>query len=260
MHNVAGNTNGGDSVLADPSDFSTLQSNVDELARHDLCTVLACLLLLRDDGRICSGTAAEDGLAVRTGANAEDLGSDRNHGDGQAVASPACPRSQNTRIDDTTHGVEQVLGKTGPVALNNVARPHAIRRDDIALFPCSLFLNQRNMRAATGIVLDAQDCVRTRSPPIEVNHANSSLVTTTTMSDGNATAVVTTTLGLTLFGEGKSKMRPALPQMVVDRALQMTDTGRVRLVGSHHAGVPDVGSLCLGILAGGGGGAGGGAS
>ena len=265
MHDVAGDTNGGASVLADPSDFSTLQSNVDESARHNLCTILTSLLLLGNNGRVCSGTAAENSLAVRTGPNAEDLGSDRNHGYGQAVASPACFRSQNTGINDTAHGIEQVLGKTGPVALHHVSSPHAIRRNDIALLPCGLLLHQRDMRAATGIVLDAQDCVRTRSPSFKVDHTDSSLVTTTAVSDGNATAVVTTTLRLALLGEGKRQIRPALPQMIVDRALQVTDTGRVRLVGPHHAGVPDVGSyfLGLGILfagADGGGGAGAGAS
>lgn len=252
MHDVAGNTNGGASVLADPSDFSALQSYVDELARHNLCTILTGLLLFGNNGCICSGTAAEDSLAIRTGANAIDLGSNRNHGHGQAVTSPACPRSQNTRVNDTTHRIEQVLGKTGPVALHNVASPHAIRRNNIALPPCGLFLHQRNVRAATGIVLNAKDYVRTGDPSFKVDHADSSLVTTTAMSDGDATTVITATLRLTLLGKGKRKIRPALPQVVVDRALQVTDTGRVRLVGSHHAGVPDVGSddLGFGIFAG----------
>jgi len=59
----------------------------------------------------------------------------------------------------------------------------------------------------------------------EVDCPHSSSGTTTPVPHDYPTAVIPSALAMTDFGEGKLKIGLALVEMVVDRSLQMSDTG-----------------------------------
>ena len=211
VHDVASDADCSAGVFANSSNLSTLQFDIDKPSRHNLGSVRTGFFLLGDNRRVCASTAAEDGGTVCPGANVEHLGSNWNHMNRQTVSSPARLGSQNTGIDNTSHAIEQVLRNTCPVALNDISSPHAIRCDNVALLASSVLCYQSDMGASAGVVLDAIDCVRSRSETVEVDRPDSPLVTTSAMPDGNSTRVVSASFGLSLFGEGKREERPALP-------------------------------------------------
>jgi len=151
----------------------------------------------------------------------------------QAVPPPRRLRCQDTGIDNTAHAVEEVLGDASTVALDNVAGPHALSSDNVALLAGCLLCQQCDMGTAARIIFDALDKMRSRCPPIKVNGPDSSLHTTTAMPDGDFTRVVSATLAMPLLGKCQRKVRPALPEMIVDGALEMTGAGCPRLVCSH---------------------------
>lgn len=93
------------------------------------------------------------------------------------------------------------------------------------------------MSTSTWIVLDAIDQMRTSLPALKVNGSYPPLRATSVMSDGDPSRVVTTSLAVALLGVGQRQEGSALPQVIVDRTLQMTDTGCSRLVGAHDDGV-----------------------
>lgn len=223
-------------ILADLPDLSALQPHVDELSRHDLCTVLTSLFLLGHNGCIGAGAATEYSASVGPRADIVHLGPNRNHVDRQAVPPPARFCCQDTRIDDTTHAVKKIFRNTSPVALHNISSAHAIGGNDIALPACCLFGQERNVSASPGIVLDALDKMWTGLPSLEVHCSNSSLCTAATVSDGDDTAVVPAALAMALLGEGQGKKRSPLPQMVVYGALEMSNTRGPRLVRPHQDG------------------------
>lgn len=150
---------------------------------------------------------------------------------GQTVAAMRRLGGQDTRIDDTTHAVEQVLGDAGPVAVDDIASPHAVGGDDVALLASGLVREQGDMRGTTRVVLDPLDGVRSRRPPVKVHGPDAPLVSATTVSHGDPTRVVSSSSCLSLLGVGEFHVRPALPQVVVDGALQMSHTGGPGLVG-----------------------------
>jgi hypothetical protein len=61
--------------------------------------------------------------------------------------------------------------------------------------------------------------------PHKIHHAYPTLVTTTVMADCDATAVVTTTLGVATLGESQSMNGTAFPEVVVDWSPQVSYTG-----------------------------------
>lgn len=233
MHDIAGDADRCARILADPAHFAALQPDNDMLALHHLGAVIASLLFLGNDGRVRAGAAAENGTTIAPGPDVVHDRTDGNHVHRQAVPPPGRLCRQNTGIDDTTHAVEEILGNAGPVALHHVSSAHALSCHDIALLPRRLLRQQGNVRAPARVVLDTLDRVRPWRPPVEVDGTNSPLVTTTTVSNGDTTTVVPATLAVALLGERQGKIGPALPQVVVDRPLEMSKTRCPRLVCSH---------------------------
>lgn len=86
------------------------------------------------------------------------------------------------------------------------------------------------MGGAVGVVFDAFHHVLTRLAALEVHRSNSPPRTTTSMPHDDTSSVVATTLAMTDFCEREFGVRLALPQMVVDNALQVADTGRPGLI------------------------------
>jgi hypothetical protein len=70
--------------------------------------------------------------------------------------------------------------------------------------------------AAAGVILDPLHKVRARVCPHEIHHPYPTLVTTTMMADCDATAVVTSTLGVTTLGESQSMNGTAFPEVVIN--------------------------------------------
>lgn len=207
------------------------------LSDHDLGTIIPRLLLFGCDDTVCTSTPAETGRTVLPRADAKDLSAHGDHVHGQTVAAMSGLGGQDTGIDDTAHAVEQVLGNAGPVAVDDVAGPHAVGGDDVALLAVGLVRDQGDVRRAARVVLDPLDDVRARGPPVEVHRPDAPLVSTTAVSDGDPTRVVPSTSCLALLGEGEFHVRPALPQVVVDGALQMSHTGGPGLVGPEDDGL-----------------------
>jgi hypothetical protein len=177
----------------------------------DLCALLGLLFSrpslgvasLGNDRRKSSGTTAQLTSLARAETDIEDQSSDGNHVQWQAVSSPGGSGCEHTRIHDSTHAFPQVLRDTRHVALHDITRPHAIRRENVAQTLSFLTADQGNMSTPAGVVFNALNQVGARCRSLKVNNANPTLVTTTTVPDGNSAGVVTTTLGMASFGEGQ---------------------------------------------------------
>ena len=230
---VARNANGCTGILADLPDLSTLQPHIDELPRHDLGAILAGFFVLGDDGRICACASAENSATIWPRTNVVNNGPDGNHVHRQAVPPPASLCSKNTGINYSTHAVEQVFWDASSVALHNIARPHSICSNDIALPTRRLFGKKRNVCTAARVVLDAVNCMWAWSPPIKVDGSDSPFGTSSTMSHGDDTTVIPASLAMALLRESKGKKRSTLPQMVVDRPLEMSKTRCPWFICSH---------------------------
>jgi hypothetical protein len=67
-------------------------------------------ITLSNNGRESSCTAAKYSTTCHSRTNVVHLCANRDQTQRQAVASETCLRSQNTRIDDTSHALQQRLG------------------------------------------------------------------------------------------------------------------------------------------------------
>lgn len=233
MHDIAGNTNRGTGIFANLADFTALQPDNNMLALHHPGAVVLRLFLFGYDGRVCSSAAAKDGLPIGLGPNIVNDRPDGNHVHGQAISSPSRFRGQDTRIDNTAHAVEQVLGNASPVALHHISGTHALGRHDVGLVARRLLVQQGDMSASARIIFDTLDSVRARFKSVEVDGTNSSLVATSAMPDRDATSVVPATFPVALLGECQGDIRPALPQVIDNWPLEMSKTRCPRFVRSH---------------------------
>lgn len=100
-----------------------------------------------------------------------------------------------------------------------------------------LLSNEGDMSTTTRIVLDAFNQMRSRTVANKVDRSYPPLGTTATMSHGNSSRHVSTTLGLALLGKGQWQKGPSFPEMIVNRSLQMSHTRGSGLVGSHNGGL-----------------------
>jgi len=154
--------------------------------------------------------------------------------DGKAVAAGGRLCRQHTGVDDAAHAGEEFLGDAGTVALDLVAGAHAIGGDNVRLLARLEAGEQGQVGAAVGVVLDALDNVLAGLEALVVDDADAALVATAPMADGDAASVVAATQMLALALDGEPTVGPALPEMVVDGALEMAQAGGARLVGAQR--------------------------
>lgn len=246
---ITGDSNGGTAVLMDQTDFTTLQANGNVLgdAIHLLLLALRNALFLTgplfrfrlgllggrqlvgplgDDGGKGTRATAQLASLARTQAHVEDQRTNGHHVQRQAVSSPCRSGREDTRINGTAHALPQMLGDAGHVTLHHIPRSHTFGRHDISQPLRLLVAKQSNVRAPPRIVFDALHQLGARCISQEIDRSNTALVTTTLMPDGHSTRVVTTALPVTPFGKRQLLYRTSLPDVVIDRPAQMSDTRR----------------------------------
>ena len=241
---VAGDADGGASILVHPPDLTTLQLHVHIHARHDLGAVGLGLLLFADDGSVRTRAATEDGGALESRTDVEHHSPHGDEVDGQAVPPEDGLGGKNTGIDDTTHAVEEALRDTGAVAVHYLAGAHAVGGDDVRFPPCCLFCDEGDMGTPAGVVLDPVDDMGAGPPPIEIDGPNPALRTASPMPHCDSPVHVAASLPVTPLRERQGQMGSALPQVVVDRTPQVSHTRCPGLVG------PDDGSASRRLLSG----------
>jgi hypothetical protein len=229
--NVAGDPNSAARIWADFADLPTLQPDDDAL---DLGALgLLHLLLVHYEG-VCTRAAAEDTSSVGLGANVENLRTERDHVDGEAVASCCRLCSQHTRIDAASHAGNQVLGNPAPVALDLVAGPHAIRSNDVRLFSSRYSGDEGQVGTAVWIVLYPFHDVLAGQIALIIDNSYPSLVPATSVSHRDSSGVVSSSQMLSLACKGELEKWSSFPQMVVHGPLEMSQTGRAGLVGAQR--------------------------
>lgn len=95
--------------------------------------------------------------------------------------------------------------------MENVASPETLCGEYVGLLPRGLLCDQRNVRASTGVVLDAIDQVSSRPPALKIYGPYSSFSASATMPDGDAPIYVSTAFALALFGIRQGQERSAFP-------------------------------------------------
>lgn len=148
----------------------------------------------------------------------------------QTITPPRRFRRQHTRINDTTHRVEEILGNTRAVTLDSITLAQALRGKDVALSSSSDLGDEGNVTTTARIALDAVDDMRTGGFAEKVESADTTLVTASTVTDGDATGVVTTSDTLAFAGNGEGLEGTSFPEVLADGAEEMTETGGARLV------------------------------
>lgn len=191
-------------------------------------------LFFVDDDGVGTSAAAEDATAAHFGANIEDLGAQRDHVDGKAVAARGCLCRQHTRVDDAAHAGEKLLGNAGAVALDLVTGAHAIGGNNVRLLARRDAGDQGKMGSAVGVIFDALDHVLAGLEALVVDDTDTALVAATPMTDRDAAGVVATAQMLTFALDREASVGPTLPKVVVDGALEMAQAGSAGLVGAQR--------------------------
>lgn len=159
-----------------------------------------------------------------------DDGTDRNHRQRKTVSSPRGLGREHTGINHTTHRREEVVGDTASVALHGVALADALGSEDVGLLAGRDVGDERDVRGAVGVALDPVDGMRAGLHAEEVDGANTTLVAAAAVTDDDAAGVVAAAFAVALLGEGERLVGFAFPEVVVDSADEMTDTGGAGLV------------------------------
>lgn len=92
------------------------------------------------------------------------------------------------------------------------------------------------MRAPTGIIFDAFDCVFARGVAVEIDDADSPFGAVAAVADPDLAAVVAAADVLAFAGEGEGQVRAAAVEVVVDGAAEMSDSGCSGFVGAELEG------------------------
>lgn len=223
---VAGYADGGASFCADSAHLTTLQthSNISD----DAIDIVLC-----NDCGVSTSTSTEHCTLVGCAADVVHLSTHRHHLHRQAVSAESGLCCQHTRIHHTAHARKQRFRNSSAERLDSVASAHAFRSNDVA-FPlrCHVF-NQRQVSRAIRIVLNALYNVLAGLITLEIHSPDSPPGSTTSVPHHNTSSVVTTTLAVTNFCVSEFGVGLSLPEMVVDRALQVAHTGSPGLVGLH---------------------------
>lgn len=86
------------------------------------------------------------------------------------------------------------------------------------------------MATAAGIALNAVDDMGTGGLAEEVEGADTALVAASAVTDDHATGVVTASDAVAFAGNGEGLERLSFPEVLVDGAEEMAETGSARLV------------------------------
>jgi hypothetical protein len=197
------------------SDFSTLQSD-NHMSKHSLGLVLS-----NHCGESASAPA-ENGSSLWQESHAMDLRSWRYKMKWQTIAPKRRLRGQNTRIDMSTHTLDQFFWYTGTVACNDIAGPQSFRGNYVVLFSRLLVCDEGKMGAPVGIVFYAVDRLFARLHSREVDHAYPSSCTASMMSHCDLSSIVPAAFRVPHFRECELSVWRSFPEMVVDRLLQVT--------------------------------------
>src|ERR1700760_406081 len=110
----------------------------------------------------------------------------RNKTNGQTISPDTNPTRQHARVNSPTHLIHQAPWYTRAIALHHIAGPHPHRSNNVALLARLDARQQRHMRRAVGVVLDALDALLARRAPLEVDNADATSVAAAAMADGHA--------------------------------------------------------------------------
>jgi len=223
---VADHADGRRRIPLHPAYFTTLQSD-----NHTIRLVVP-----GDDGSICTGGATKHRMPFRRRAHCVDERSDWDHVQGEAVPSPGGPRGEHAGVDNTAHTGQKVIWNPRSVGLDHIPSAQAIRSEDVALLLRGLVGDERDVAAAAGVPLDAIDPVWARLDAVEVDGSDPPLVASSVMPHGDASGMVASALSVTLLGERERLEGAAFPQVLVDRAHQMSDSGSAWFVTFPDAG------------------------
>ena len=115
--------------------------------------------------------AHELGRAQRQERNGMDGRADGNHAQREHIARPDGLRTEDTEIDGIVAVLLLLVLHHMAVALHGIACYESIRSKNVTQTLCLAVLNQRNVGAASGVVLNAHDLLLTRLPAVKVDEA-----------------------------------------------------------------------------------------
>ena len=93
------------------------------------------------------------------------------------------------------------------------------------------------MGATAGVIFDSLDQMRARREALEVDGPDTPLHAATVVPYRHPSSVVSAALRMTFLRECQWQKRPSLPQMVVDRSLEMSLARRSRLIDAENSRV-----------------------
>nr|POE54892.1 hypothetical protein CFP56_64565 [Quercus suber] len=241
---VAGDADGGAGVAVDAADLAALQAHRHVLDALDLA---APDLLLRHDGRVGAGAAAEDRFEPARRAHAVHLRAQRHHVHRQAVAAERRLGRQHTRIDNPAHARHQVARDAREERLDRVARAHALGRDDVTFLLRLHALHQRQVRRPVRVVFDPQHGMFPGFFARIVDRPDAPPMAAAAMPHHHSPATVAPALAMSDLGKGQRRVRFAFPEMVVDGAAEMAlsrcEYFRLRSIGRGLLLLPDRGGI-----------------
>jgi hypothetical protein len=217
---IARHANRRGGIFLHPSNLSTLQPDDDRIRAR----------VARDDGGMGASGPAEDGGTLFGGSDGVDNGSDRNHLQRQTIPSPSRLCRQHTRIDNTAHGRQKLLWDPASVALHRVPRAQSIRRKDVAFPLRSNVGDKRDMCGSAGVAFNAVDDVWAGLGAEEVDGSDTALVPASAVAHDYAAGVVAASFAVAFFGEGEGFVGFTFPEVFVDGADEMADTGSAGFV------------------------------
>lgn len=140
----------------------------------------------------------------------------------QTIAPERRLRGKNTRIDVSTHTLDQFFWDTSTIARYDIASPQTFRSDYVVLLSCLLVCDESEMGAPVRVVFYAVDHLFSRLHAREVDHPYPSSCTASMMPHRDLSSIVPASLRVAHLRECELSVWRSFPEMVVDRLLQMT--------------------------------------
>ena len=152
---------------------------------------------------------------------------DGNHAQREHIARPDGLRTEDTEINGIVAVLLLLVLHHMAVALHGIACHESIRSKNVTQTLCLAVLNQRNVGAASGVILDTHDLLLTRLPAVKVDEAQAASVATTAATDRNVAVVVPT--ARFALSHRELTHRLAAVQVWIQRVPQPPNRGRDRL-------------------------------
>ena len=152
---------------------------------------------------------------------------DGNHAQREHIARPDGLRTEDTEIDGIVAVLLLLVLHHMAVALHGIACHESIRSKNVTQTLCLAVLNQRNVGAASGVILDTHDLLLTRLPAVKVDEAQAASVATTAATDRNVAVVVPS--ARFALSHRELTHRLAAVQVWIQRVPQPPNRGRDRL-------------------------------